>query len=591
MIYQIELTVRTETALHIGTAPEGSTDSLFRRDGTGQLVMPGTSIAGALRGHLTRLGQHFFGPCEALKPESKRAKRPCRCPICHLFGELQPDNIARTGTLDRETFRQLIDPDDNPFNFAVGTELETMSDEAFRWLIGRASRLIVHDAVIPIDQLTKVRDGVGIDRETGAASRQNRAKYDYEVVPAGVEFPILLELEDADETDAKLLQLGLEELHAGRVRMGGHTGRGLGMFSITAADYRVSDPSSDTQDFMNYIRGNGFSAMEPFPSADFAVQAVETTAQLPNWVRFDIVMQVDGFFLTNDLTAAIEQGFNSLSKTLLPGASIRGVLRSHAETIARTIASLEHGDDFLLHNPASNIMAVSRDPNTTLPLQSTASRLEHKRDVLRKIMENPQKHLKNYLDLADRLFGSSLQGSCLQVSDGVLLDDPVWKPLDFVAIDRFTGGSADQKKFDAMALWNPRFQFSLQLETTQEQAWELGWLLLVLRDLQQGLLRLGAGGSKGFGHAASAGVVMTTGTLHPEAALLHLPTTQIGIWHTSTPIDLTELPPEEFGTLQQLFKDAVHGFNVPSDIPYNADSYTAELQQLYPQVKVKRKND
>jgi hypothetical protein len=43
------------------------------------------------------------------------------------------------------------------------------------------------------------------------------------------------------------------------------------------------------------------------------------------------------------------------------------------------------------------------------------------------------------------------------VEDAEAQSEPIKKVLDFLAIDRFTGGGRDGAKFDAFASWNPSF--------------------------------------------------------------------------------------------------------------------------------------
>ena len=84
--------------------------------------------------------------------------------------------------------------------------------------------------------------------------------------------------------------------------------------------------------------------------------------------------------------------------------------------------------------------------------------------------------------------------------------------LDFLAIDRFTGGGRDSAKFDALALWKP--QFSVRLFLDNPEPWELGWLALTLRDLQDGLATVGFGRAKGFGQCTVEDRKLTIGILH-----------------------------------------------------------------------------
>jgi hypothetical protein len=76
--------------------------------------------------------------------------------------------------------------------------------------------------------------------------------------------------------------------------------------------------------------------------------AREFTARAFVSVKFDLI--IDGLFLTNDTTAAVRAGFDhaplldfmsATGKPILPGASLRGALRSQAEKIVRTLTTLD----------------------------------------------------------------------------------------------------------------------------------------------------------------------------------------------------------------------------------------------------------
>ena len=88
-------TLEARTAVHVGSG-EGNelTDSLLRRDTKGNLLIPGTAIAGALRAMLTRLAPRLgHAPCVALQPPEKRDARKqkcCDCAVCRLFGDVEP---------------------------------------------------------------------------------------------------------------------------------------------------------------------------------------------------------------------------------------------------------------------------------------------------------------------------------------------------------------------------------------------------------------------------------------------------------------------------------------------------------------------
>ena len=127
-----------------------------------------------------------------------------------------------------------------------------------------------------------------------------------------------------------------------------------------------------------------------------------------------------------------------------------------------------------------------------------------------------QEGAEDKLCLACRLFGSTWNGSRLRVEDAPFKEGAKveYKVLDFLAIDRFTGGGRDSAKFDALALWKP--QFSVRLFLDNPEPWELGWLALTLRDLQDGLTTVGFGHAKGFGQCTIEDQKLTIGLLHDD---------------------------------------------------------------------------
>jgi CRISPR/Cas system CSM-associated protein Csm3 (group 7 of RAMP superfamily) len=104
MIYRVITgTLKSRTAVHIGSG-EGNelADSLLRRDTEGNVLIPGTAIAGALRSMLTRLAPRLGGGvCVAMLPQEEREAREgqkgCDCAVCRLFGDVEPSDEAGGG--------------------------------------------------------------------------------------------------------------------------------------------------------------------------------------------------------------------------------------------------------------------------------------------------------------------------------------------------------------------------------------------------------------------------------------------------------------------------------------------------------------
>jgi hypothetical protein len=159
--------------------------------------------------------------------------------------------------------------------------------------------------------------------------------------------------------------------------------------------------------------------------------------------------------------------------------------------------------------------------------------------------------------------------------------------LDFLAIDRFTGGGAEGLKFDALALWKPAFTLRLHLDNPEP--WELGWLALVLRDLAEGWLRVGFGAAKGFGQVTLQDWQVTLGYLTPDDALdvteLNLTPDKSGVYSIVT---LTG-GASEWQRLAQKWVDAfrkqVNNFLRPPELALSEDSYFGRVDALYPVLK------
>jgi len=481
-----------ETALHIGQGEEDfGTNAPLRRNLAGELIIPATTIAGVLRTLATRLALRLqldgrnkcFALCSKseLKDLWQKGEKICGCPVCHLFGELYPS--------------------------------EKSKDEKD----GRASRLWVYDSKLLSREKTFVRDGVGIDRTTGVAASAESLKYDTEVIPQGARFKLHLELEQTDENDHKLLAAVLAEWQAGRLWMGGNVGRGLGRSKLEQTHFSANDLKTH-EDLLLYLneelpekRGHADDNWLAKQQTG-ARSALRSSAAIAPFVEIQFTLSFNGPFLTNDTTLAAFAGYDHVSlldglpqkdttlRPLLPGSALRGALRSHAERIARTLATRNAFEkaqrdltkaqhEFLQACPACN-PAIESDEK---PLTKCDKLLSLANVSYDKEIRDEQ------ICVSCQLFGSSRRGSRLKIMDAPLSNEPVWKPLDFLAIDRFTGGGLEGAKFDAVALWRPQFSVSFFLE--EPQAWELGWLALVLRDLIDARIPIGFGSAKGFGQA------------------------------------------------------------------------------------------
>ena len=570
-------TLEARTAVHVGSGEESElADSLLRRNTQGHIIIPGTAIAGALRAMLTRLAPRLGGgiciailPDKVRKERARKGRKGCTCRVCRLFGD--------------------VEPSDEPGSTSA------------------ASRLLVFNTYLIKGSTagTLIRDGVGIDRASGTAARAVGAKFALEVLPAGAEFALRMELREDKPNermeDEQLLAVALAEWQAGRAHLGGDVARGLGAFLLKDVHYYERD-LDDPDELVTFLRDP-----RPWENAqevtgwlqdqlDGATQHVqrldpEQAAQLPitrGWAEWEYTLQAEGPLLTNDATVSGLSGFDHApllatlgdwTKLVLSGAGLRGVLRSHAERIARTLVThraMEQADPeeyFLTYCPACDpSVRRARPEDASVALESCDSLLRHQGGLDENEEVEPEQ-----LCLACCLFGSTRRGSRLIVEDAPYAGDrwPVYKMLDFLAIDRFTGGGAEHLKFDALALWRPAFQVRIFLEDPEE--WELGWLTLVLRDLAEGWLRVGFGAAKGFGQ-----VKVTEGTLRLATLdASRVQRGQLSIFVVDTFHFNDPALREKQGQWVWTFNDKIGAYRRPEDLRLPADSYFGAVNDIY----------
>ena len=175
----------------------------------------------------------------------------------------------------------------------------------------------------------------------------------------------------------------------------------------------------------------------------------------------------------------------------LPGTSLKGVLRSHFERIARTL------------RPGS-VCLPYHDPkrNTSVPVE--AERKSYGCGY--RSRDGDDTMATAYADscAACRLFGSLKFAGRFSIGDAYPLEghSPVAESRNGVGIDRFTGGTVRGVLFDLQALVGGRFEAKIRLSNFE--LWQLAGLKLLLDDLADELIAVGSGRSRGLGRVRGA---------------------------------------------------------------------------------------
>jgi len=473
-----------ESPLHIGGVGEDpNSDMPFIRDGRGRLFLPGSSLAGALRSWTWRRLGRPWAECPEDKAKQNRAL------LRHLWG-YQPraeDPLEVAGTLSD-------------------------GDE------GRAAALRLNDAPVLDDVFVEIRDGVGIDRALGVAADQ--IKYDRAIVPTGAAFDFRMVLEtDGDRAHAKwqVLALLLDDLQNARVRIGAATTRGLGRVRLRDTFVETLD-LTDRAIFLEALtrRVSGGKAETGRSDADRLKGLVEVAkaellpSPLPwticiHWQPVGPVMvKSDAEGTAVDMLPLTTQVDGGPPRLVIPGSSVKGVLRAQAERIVRTVLADDRCDD--AQNSDNLFLEQVKVPlvmdlfGIAAPRKGEGGQAQGGgRD------RKPGRGALGVADcVAETVFDADvLSGQTERTGSGSTRHSQL-KPTMHVAIDRWTGGAAEHFLYSVLephgVEWPP---IDLTLDPARlpddSATAALALLLLTLNDLVLGRLTLGFAGNRGMG--------------------------------------------------------------------------------------------
>ncbi|MCX6358315.1 MAG: RAMP superfamily CRISPR-associated protein [Armatimonadetes bacterium] len=423
----------TTSASMIGSAPGDLVDETFIRDVDGSVVLPGSSLAGALRSALS-------------------------------------DEAAGYGTPEADCAAELFG-------------CVTAGGEAGR-VAAHQSHLIVFDSRSAAPRAA-VRDGVRLQASTGVAAE--KAKYDREIALPGLVFPVRLELVcPAAEDEPRLLALvcvALDCLKQGRIALGARKSRGLGRCS--AGDFRARRfDMTRREGWQAYAECNPRKPLGVREAQASPADAVEHELGLPLpavergraekvTVRCDL--EVSGTLLIRSLgpggTGADAVHFEEDGRSMVPGTSLAGALRSHARRILNTLNA---------HGKLGSGLTLEEVFGAEAPEAGG----------------QPASPLASRLHVDEATIASGLRHNHTRVK-----------------IDRFTGGALDTALFTEQPQIGGNLRVVLELRRTPSLQWEaaVGLLCLLARDLCRGMVPIGGGAGVGRGIVAGTAQVCLAG--------------------------------------------------------------------------------
>ena len=328
---------------------------------------------------------------------------------------------------------------------------------------GNQSLIIIDDAISTKPIKAELRDGVKINSATGTA--EDKAKYDLELLQAGTEFPLSFELLiEKDNDEAKLLKalaIALQALKQGEISLGMKKRRGFGRCHVE--EWKVwnfnLEHSGDRTSWLNFE--HWCTGLLPdratYPSIATALGvSLENESDKRDRFILHATFQLVGSLLIRsgqDSTQRapdvvhLKSHRNDELKPILSGTSLAGVLRHRAERIVKTLGSCSPIVDKLFGFVEGK--------------ESQSSRLV----VHEKVIENATELVQNR-----------------------------------IAIDRFTGGAYHGALFDEQPIFGgDETIVTVELELRKPEEYEIGLLLLLLKDLWTSDLAVGGESSIGRG--------------------------------------------------------------------------------------------
>lgn len=403
-------------------------------------LLTGASIAGALRGYLREREQGFRGKIDT--KGNANAKQPGLASIL-LFG----------------------------------------SSKSYDY--GEQSSLIVEDAHGK-DAAIELRDGVRLAGKSHTSAED--ALFSLEMWEAGTTFPLRFELivrqRDNVSTLKQALATALAGFADGSITIGARKRRGYGQVSVTGwriKEYDLSDPAQ----LLDWIE-NGTQALSVATNPDIAraTGVSELIADRRHAFRLKADFWLDGSLLIRSGSGPdIEQagsddseiqrpdtmhlhsrrpasspGEKRIRRPVLSGTSLTGALRARSLKIARLIAPATEAGEKTARKLVDDIFGAD-------------------------------------MDIAEKPIGSRVH-----VYEHIVNGVENMSVQNRVSIDRFTGGTRDGALFNEQPLFGGRQSLvTVDLQLANPQEYEIGLLLLLLKDLWTGDLPLGGEISIGRG--------------------------------------------------------------------------------------------
>lgn len=188
--------------------------------------------------------------------------------------------------------------------------------------------------------------------------------------------------------------------------------------------------------------------------------------------------------------APVQTYRNGHQEVYLPGSSLKGIFRSHIEKVTNSIKP----------KVACNPLMRPNDQDDRELYRTFCGNEHSDRDPAHKVYSGSCPTC--------RLFGSTEYAGRLAVQDAYLPEGSadtrkLIEHRDGVAIDRLTGGAASRAKFDLETV-TAGTTFTTVLHLRNFEIWQLGMLFIIVQDMEDELISIGSGRSRGLGKVTAS---------------------------------------------------------------------------------------
>lgn len=321
------------------------------------------------------------------------------------------------------------------------------------------SLLCINNGVIKSKEFTiKRRNGIEINEFI--KTTKNSSKYDYEILESGVNFEITLELLlrknqlHSYNNIKDILSVLFSELKNEKIRLGAKTRRGLGNISIDGdvSIYLLElDKKDDIERFINF-----------------------------SWDKMD-----EDIFL--------KKGRNLINNKVLINNPIR---RLNVElSVKNTLCIRDYLTSSIINRSNNEVKYLDyeqlrdSDNNFIIPGTTWAGAIRHR---ILSILFDLGKEDKKYI--VDELFGftnknNKNKASRVYFKESVDKNESKYLTTRRVKIDRFTGGNVEGGLFDGNVAVGGKVNLTIDIKNSHD--YEIGLLLLAIKDITNGFLAIG----------------------------------------------------------------------------------------------------